>query len=660
MLLSNVRIGRKLVLSFSALVLMMIGLSGIALKSLGDIDAATGWNEHTRDVMENAAGLLSGMVDQETGLRGFLVSADERFLEPYKRGLEEFSLDFDKIRQLTSDNPSQQQRLDVIKSQADIWRTQIAEQEISLMRNPTSREQAREMEASGAGKTAMDKIRAVEHDVDDAERSLLVVRQATRDEASRFARLPMIIGSVFGLCLAVFLGWMLSRTVAKPISALVAVMNRLTVGDNSVMIPFAGQKDEIGEIAGAVQSFKEAAIEKIRLSEETAHVRQTTDAERVRNEAVNAKVVEEQTQAVRRLGEGLKKLAGGDLTTCLAEGFSESYAQIKNDFNEAVEKLKETIQAVVGSTSAIQSGANEISTASDDLSRRTEQQAASLEQTAAALDEITATVKKSAEGAKHAREVVSSADQDAKKGAVVVRQAVDAMDAIAKSSGQITQIIGVIDEIAFQTNLLALNAGVEAARAGDAGRGFAVVASEVRALAQRSADAAKEIKGLISTSTTQVDFGVKLVAETGKSLERIISQVTEINTVVAEIAAGATEQATALQEVNTAINQMDQSTQQNATMVEESTAASHSLSQETSQLASLVDRFQVGDGGGMRRELQRVAPHAFAKAPSRVAATAGRPRVVAGAAKPAPRAVRAAPTASVATGSDNSEGWSEF
>ena len=203
-------------------------------------------------------------------------------------------------------------------------------------------------------------------------------------------------------------------------------------------------------------------------------------------------------------------------------------------------------------------------------------------------------MKKSAEGASHARQVVAAADEDAKKSAVVVRQAVEAMDAIAKSAQQIGQIIGVIDEIAFQTNLLALNAGVEAARAGDAGRGFAVVASEVRALAQRSAEAAKEIKALISTSTTQVDHGVKLVAETGKSLERIMAQVAEINDVVAEIAAGAQEQATALDEVNTAINQMDQVTQQNAAMVEQSTAASHSLSQETEQLSGLVGQFQVG------------------------------------------------------------------
>jgi methyl-accepting chemotaxis protein len=251
-----------------------------------------------------------------------------------------------------------------------------------------------------------------------------------------------------------------------------------------------------------------------------------------------------------------------------------------------------------------------------------------------------------------------------------VRQAVEAMDAIAKSAQQISQIIGVIDEIAFQTNLLALNAGVEAARAGDAGRGFAVVASEVRALAQRSAEAAKEIKGLISASTTQVDHGVKLVAETGKSLERIMAQVTEINDVVAEIAAGAKEQATGLDEVNTAINQMDQVTQQNAAMVEQSTAASHSLSQETVQLSGLIGQFQVGRPAGedsMRRELQKVAPHAF-RQPAKPAAAAGaraETRIVASnrpeARKPT-RPVRATAEAMVVNGAQaaSDSGWEEF
>lgn len=335
--------------------------------------------------------------------------------------------------------------------------------------------------------------------------------------------------------------------------------------------------------------------------------------------------ITERVRAVNELGAGLARLAENDLEHRIDEEFGPSFEALRVDFNRSLEKMQHTILKIAGNTTAIQSGTQEIFAASDDLSRRTEQQAASLEETAAALNEITETVKKSAEGASHARAVVAAADTDAKKSAVVVRQAVDAMEAISKSAHQISQIIGVIDEIAFQTNLLALNAGVEAARAGDAGRGFAVVASEVRALAQRSAEAAKEIKELISASTSQVSQGVELVTETGKSLERILTQVTDINAVVTEIAAGAREQATGLEEVNTAINQMDQVTQQNAAMVEETTAASHALSQETAQLADLVSQFRVGRGSqddGLRRDLKKAAPHAF-KAPAKSAGAKG-------------------------------------
>ena len=284
-----------------------------------------------------------------------------------------------------------------------------------------------------------------------------------------------------------------------------------------------------------------------------------------------------------------------DLTFRLTDDLPEAYRKLQADFNAALEQLEQALQGVASSTQAMNSGTVEISTASNDLSRRTEQQASSLEETAAALDEITATVKKAAEGATHARKVVAGTKDDAERSGEVVRKAVEAMGAIEKSSQQIGQIIGVIDEIAFQTNLLALNAGVEAARAGDAGRGFAVVASEVRALAQRSAEAAKEIKALISTSTTQVGEGVQLVAETGKSLESIMSKVAEINTVVSDIAAGAQEQATGLQQVNTAVNEMDKVTQQNAAMAEEATAAGRSLAQEAEQLTSLVGQFRLGN-----------------------------------------------------------------
>jgi methyl-accepting chemotaxis protein len=202
-------------------------------------------------------------------------------------------------------------------------------------------------------------------------------------------------------------------------------------------------------------------------------------------------------------------------------------------------------------------------------------------------------VKKSAEGAKHARAVVASADQDAKKGAVVVRQAVDAMDAIAKSSGQITQIIGVIDEIAFQTNLLALNAGVEAARAGDAGRGFAVVASEVRALAQRSADAAKEIKGLISTSVERVEQGTALVDRAGTTMTEVVDSIKRVTDIMGEISAASAEQSAGVAQVAEAIGQLDQATQQNAALVEQSTAAAESLKQQARQLVQAVAVFRL-------------------------------------------------------------------
>ncbi len=316
--------------------------------------------------------------------------------------------------------------------------------------------------------------------------------------------------------------------------------------------------------------------------------------DRAAAEAERTARAEEQARVVRGLADGLGHLAEGDLTARISQPFPGEYEKLRTDFNEAMGKLQEAMKTIVVNAGGIRTGAGEISQASDDLSRRTEQQAASLEETAAALDEITATVRKTAEGSKQTNSLVATTRADAEASGKVVSETVAAMAEIEKSSKQISQIIGVIDEIAFQTNLLALNAGVEAARAGDAGRGFAVVASEVRALAQRSSEAAKEIKGLISASSQHVETGVELVGDAGKALQGIVVKVNEISGLVSEIAASAQEQATALAEVNTAINQMDQVTQQNAAMVEESTAASHSLTQEADELMSLVGRFQTG------------------------------------------------------------------
>jgi methyl-accepting chemotaxis protein len=435
-----------------------------------------------------------------------------------------------------------------------------------------------------------------------------------KDSAS-FVQILIFWAGIVGVMIGLLLSLAFTRSIGRPIIALTQVMKSLATGNLNVSLANAADRNEIGEMAKAVLVFRDAAIEKGRLEEEAAKQRLYADDERGRNEQGQREAIaRERATVADSIGAGLSKLAAKDLTFRMTREIPEAYRTLQADFNAAISQLEDAMLGVIGSAEAIHSGSQEISAATSDLSRRTEHQAASLEETAATLDQVTATARKAAESTTHARKVVAIAQGDAQKSGEVIRNAVAAMGAIEKSSQQISQIIGVIDEIAFQTSLLALNAGVEAARAGDAGRGFAVVAAEVRALAQRSAEAAKEIKGLISTSTTQVSHGVALVAETGKSLERIMAQVTEINNVVAEIASGAKEQSTALEEVNSAINQMDQVTQQNAAMVEESTAASYALAEETEQLSVLIGQFQVGrleENESLRRQLQHVAPHVF-------------------------------------------------
>jgi methyl-accepting chemotaxis protein len=317
-----------------------------------------------------------------------------------------------------------------------------------------------------------------------------------------------------------------------------------------------------------------------------------------------------------QIADGLSRLADRDLAVRLPNPLSPAFEKVRTDFNTTATSLGNAIGLIKASTDTVASSASEIASMSDELSRRAEQQAASLEQTSAALDQINNTVRKTAQGAKHATGTVAKARQDAEVSGDVVRDAIEAMGRIQKSSQQIASIINLIDEIAFQTNLLALNAGVEAARAGDTGRGFAVVAQEVRALAQRSANAAKEIKDLISTSHTEVESGVRLVAKTGETLNLIVERVGEIDSVVADIAAGAADQATALNEVNIAVNQMDLVTQQNAAMAQEATAAGQTLSLEAGRLADEVANFKlVGTKvSDLRRHLGASAPQVLQRA----------------------------------------------
>lgn len=389
--------------------------------------------------------------------------------------------------------------------------------------------------------------------------------------------------------------------ISGPINALRARMITLADGDAQSVVSGLERHDEIGKMAQSVEVFRLNALDRERLSQESRNERTAREQDREANEQAKALQAANISEAVSALGNALGKLASGNLTHRIDQAFPGDLDALRRDFNAAVTTLNSTLSAVGLNASAISAGTDHIRSSVNDLSKRTEQQAASVEETAAALEEITTTVKDAASRAKEASLLVARTRDGAEKSGTVVRDAVDAMQLIEKSSSEINNIIGVIDDIAFQTNLLALNAGVEAARAGDAGKGFAVVAQEVRELAQRSANAAKEIKSLISTSEHQVKQGVSLVGDAGNALSLIATEVMEINRHVQAIAEAAREQAIGLQEINTAVNTMDQGTQQNAAMVEETTGASHNLAIEAAELAKLMSQFQL-DHSAMKSE----------------------------------------------------------
>ncbi|WP_419758133.1 methyl-accepting chemotaxis protein [Acidisoma sp.] len=423
--------------------------------------------------------------------------------------------------------------------------------------------------------------------LDDANQAM------AQHEIRFFSRLLYANAAVVLLLIAGGVFW-ISRKAVTPIDGMTQYMRQLATGEFAREPPYQSRPDEIGDMAKSVAVFRDAMMAQLRAEKELAAERAAAEIERDKSEAATGVSMGQLGFVVETMDDALRRLAGGDLVFRLRAPFSESYEKLRHDFNGALEQLQRTMTSIGSTTQAVSSTAGEVAQASDDLARRTEQQAASLEQTAAALDRITATVGKTAEGADEARKVVAESKADAESSGAIVGDTVSAMRGIEKSSKEIGNVIGLIDEIAFQTNLLALNAGIEAARAGDAGRGFAVVATEVRALAQRSTTAAKVIKDLVSASDQQVESGVKLVDETGQALGRIVRQVDRLNLLVSEIAASAREQAGALAEVNTAVNRMDQMTQQNSAMVEETTAGSHNLAREADELAQLVGLFQLG------------------------------------------------------------------
>ncbi len=566
--LRNAPIGRKLALMFAVLSLVVVAAIGTMVWRMtamrtSEVEIAT---EHVPQAL-SADKVNIAMAEFENALRAHLLAADDyeradaeaaiaknqkiisgetaafeatdldgkekAYLKAFKAGWAQMSQDTSQIIQLSSESRTAE----------------------ALARLATSSEPV-----AATSKALADLAEYQKHHIDSAV--------AASSTAFQLALWTGIIGALVLLGALGSIYLMMVRLVARPVGQITHAIQDLAEGRLDGTLQVSDTQDEVGALGRAMRGLQD----------------QLARAEKSKAEQVEL--------IVSTLGTALAKFKEGDLGARVTAALEGPFARLKTDFNAMASELEQVIGSVASTSSSVQTGSTEIRAASDDLAGRTEQQAASLESAANAMREVTAKVEQSAHNAGAVRETIVRATDRANAGGDVVKRAVGAMDSIVDSSKQITQIIDLIDGIAFQTNLLALNAGVEAARAGEAGRGFAVVANEVRALAQRSAEAARDIKGLISGSAQHVELGVHLVGETGEALDAIITQVAEIGTLVEGIATAAVDQAASISKVNVTMGELDRMTQQNAAMVEESAAASRNLSGQAANLANLVARFR--------------------------------------------------------------------
>lgn len=515
---------KRLALTFAAILLLAGSLIGVALVNADKLGETISWNTHTYKVLQESERMLLNMVNIETGLRGFVASGDEKFLEPFKKGQAEFGVAFNQAKSLTSDNRAQQDRLEMLMGRHKQF-MQVANSLIALRGDVTAgkltlEELLREFSA-GKDKVAMDAFRAIIAEFSKEESDLLVIRSASVDSTMRANTHTLVFGGLGLFVLTAFLGLALTRSVFRMLGA------------------------------------------------------EPTDA----TAAVNA-------------------VAQGDLTVAIPVRAGDT-SSLMSALAGMRESLVKVVTEVRGNSENVATASAQIAQGNQDLSERTEQQASALQQTAATMEELGSTVRNNADSAQQASQLARGASAVAARGGEVVGQVVTTMQSINDSSRKIGDIISVIDGIAFQTNILALNAAVEAARAGEQGRGFAVVASEVRSLAQRSADAAKEIKSLIGRSVEQVSQGTTLVDEAGKTMDEIVASIRRVTDIVTEISSASVEQSSGVQQVGEAVSQMDQATQQNAALVEESAAAAESLRSQAQQLVQAVAVFRLSSQHGL-------------------------------------------------------------
>ncbi|KNY27078.1 methyl-accepting chemotaxis protein [Pseudobacteroides cellulosolvens] len=603
---NNLKIAKKLYVGFCVVILVLVILSTIVFVNFSNYTKANDWNEHTYEVLSDLDNIVTSMINMETGQRGFSITGDEKFLEPYNKGKTDFEKYFNNVKELTSDNPKQQANLDKIKQLKEAWQ-QTAESSINLRREVVNKNKVMDdvirEELAAKGKTYMDNLRSIVTESTTMENALLKERDVNQNGLETSTKMVLIIGTLVAILCALFIAYYVSKIISGGIQKISNAANKLANGDMNINIE-TSTKDEIGELSNSFitmsESIRNLIKEILRLSENAIEGRLSVRGDvsafkgdyRSIVDGVN-KTLDAAVEPIKESTAVLNEISKANLQVAVEGAYKGDHAIIKDAINNTINAFNEVLGNINYASEQVAASARQVSASSQALSQGSTEQASSIEEITSSIEQVASQTRQNAVNANHANEFASAAKENAVHGNEQMSEMLKAMAEINDSSNNISKIIKVIDEIAFQTNILALNAAVEAARAGQHGKGFAVVAEEVRNLAARSANAAKETTAMIEGSIKKVDIGTKIANDTAAALNQIVEGVAKAADLVGEIAKASNEQASGIAQVNQGIMQVSQVVQTNSATSEESAAASEELSSQAQLLKEQVSMFKL-------------------------------------------------------------------